>query len=66
MAGSGTVRRIYGLTEEEVGRIVAINDAAGPDRPERLAEAMRSFCPVCTRLDGHRERRVSEALRSER
>jgi hypothetical protein len=65
MAGSETVRRVYGLTEQEVASIIAINDAGGTGRPERLAEALRGFCPVCTRLDAHRDRRVTEALRSE-
>ena len=65
LAGSETVRRVYGLTEQEIASIIAINDTGGPDRPERLAEALRGFCPVCTRLEAHRERRVTEALRSE-
>jgi hypothetical protein len=45
--GSEVVRRIFGLTEEEIARIMATNDGSGPDRPEKLAVLLRSFCPVC-------------------
>jgi hypothetical protein len=61
-AGEASVRRVYGLTREEVLSIMAINDAGGERRLERLLDALRSFCPVCTRL-GSQERRVKEALK---
>ncbi len=64
-AGEDVVRRVYGLTEAEVRQVMSVNDAAGPARLERLADTLRSFCPVCTRLDGMGERKVVEALREE-
>jgi hypothetical protein len=65
MAGADVVGRVYGLEDAEVRTIIVINDEGGPERPRRLSEALRNFCPVCTRLDDHRERRIAEALRSE-
>jgi hypothetical protein len=64
-AGEEVVRRVYGLTEAEVRQVMSVNDAAGPSRLERLVDALRSFCPVCTRLEAQGGRSVVRALREE-